>query len=584
MENNNFSSVDTIGDDDGFELLNDLLMREEDENNDIVIDLVDGDYDLDRNMGIEVEPSPGSSVSSSNRKVISPLYTDYSTDTSHPSLGSARGIDSGTNQLIYSSSQTPHGFNVITKRKSTKKSVFNFEELDLSNIPQGQSSISPKSSDPMVPDTGRSLGLDNASSSEDSPEVLSRRILRTRNRNRFHQHEVQLHHQQERHSLTEIDNFESLIPKIASIEEYKEYDEDFKNQLETAGSLQALTLDTGADLDWSLLCDGTLGVILQSPTPRNPRKKQDPGFRGNVEEDPGIEDQEVLQEVHYGINQQSFPSTEFCDSNGPYDPKLDSSPYPPNSNHQFTNQHQSLEWDQSQLNSMGPMYDAPLYVKPEFQISLPSISALQANSALLGAYNNQFPPVPSAPAVTDSSYSLDVPLNITISNTALPLASALNDIVSYQNMVNRKVQEMKFQQHNQYSNIIIPNQNFHQLTQSSRPVGNSSSNTATLQYAVHIPGGQQSASKKSNSSTSSSKRTTMVTKVESGDEDEDSNVTAKKGSTGSSRASKSLAEISRRFVTLYGKDNTMDYISGLIDPDDITGKFALNGVLIYFDY
>lgn len=43
------------------------------------------------------------------------------------------------------------------------------------------------------------------------------------------------------------------------------------------------------------------------------------------------------------------------------------------------------------------------------------------------------------------------------------------------------------------------------------------------------------------------------------------------GGKSKSRASKSLAEISRRFVTLYGKDNTMDYISGLVDPDIITG-------------
>jgi hypothetical protein len=37
------------------------------------------------------------------------------------------------------------------------------------------------------------------------------------------------------------------------------------------------------------------------------------------------------------------------------------------------------------------------------------------------------------------------------------------------------------------------------------------------------------------------------------------------------RASKSLAEISKRFVTHYGKDNILDYIAGNIDPLNVRG-------------
>lgn len=44
-------------------------------------------------------------------------------------------------------------------------------------------------------------------------------------------------------------------------------------------------------------------------------------------------------------------------------------------------------------------------------------------------------------------------------------------------------------------------------------------------------------------------------------------------SIANNRASKSLTEISRRFVIIYGKDNTLDYIAGLVDPTQISGKF-----------
>lgn len=38
----------------------------------------------------------------------------------------------------------------------------------------------------------------------------------------------------------------------------------------------------------------------------------------------------------------------------------------------------------------------------------------------------------------------------------------------------------------------------------------------------------------------------------------------------SGRASKSLSEISKRFVTIYGKDNTLDYIAGKVDPSHVS--------------
>jgi len=42
-------------------------------------------------------------------------------------------------------------------------------------------------------------------------------------------------------------------------------------------------------------------------------------------------------------------------------------------------------------------------------------------------------------------------------------------------------------------------------------------------------------------------------------------------SAANNRASKSLTEISRRFVTIYGRDNTLDYIAGLVDPNQYSG-------------
>lgn len=591
-DHHNIPSLDSIGDDDSFELLNDLLMREEEDAN---IAPINVEVDPERHgMSIEVEPSPGSSVSSSNRKGVSPIYTDYSTDTSHPSLGSARGVDSSSNQLIYSSSQTPHGFNVITKRKSTKKSVFNFEELDLSNLPQ--QSGTPHSSDQTQPDTGRSPVVDHVSSAEDSPEVMSRRILRTRPRNNVQAQQQLLQEvEQQNERFSEVDNIDSIpndgysqllsgdYPDDEQEDDYKEYDEDFKNQLETAGSLQSLTLDTNADFDWSLLCEGALGAMLQSPTPRNPRKKQGPGMHEEVSvaSPPPIPQQQVdymMQQQQQQPIQQSYSAPhEYYDTNQSYN-----SVYYGGQSMPMQQQVEQQHW-QSSGNGMTQVFDAPIYVKPEFPMSLPSISTLQASSSLLGGYNSQFPPVPSAPSVSDANYADDSPINITISNTALPLATALNEMVSYQHMVQRKVQEMKYhqqqqQQQSQHNGMLMQGQGFHPVASaSSRPVSGPSGNTLTLQYTTNMPSAQQnSSSRKSAAGSSSSKRTPAIAKADSHDEDDDSNVAPAKKSgnnnNNSGRASKSLAEISRRFVTLYGKDNTMDYISGLIDPDDVTGN------------
>jgi hypothetical protein len=566
-------TLDTISDNDGFELFKDLLMREE-EGGALSLDI-----DMNPEMDI-VEPSPASSVSSSNRKGVSPIYTDYSTDASHPSLGSARGIDSSSNQLIYSSSQTPHGFNVITKRKSTKKSVFNFEELDLSHLPTTQSS------DPTSQAIAYSPIVDNPSSSEDSPEVVNRRILRTRPRNKTQQQEQQQlqRNQQDLHSFSEIENLNHLQEEhgeknesMMQAEEFQEYDEDFKSQLETAGSLRGLTLDTEADFDWNLLCDsGALGAILQSPTPRNPRKKQDPGMR-DTEDDIALSQDQTSYTMQ---EQQSFASfdgaAEYFEPPSSFSNDVAFPVY--GSEQPFPNE--AAAHNQHWQQPVNPVYDTSLYVKEEFPLSLPSISTLQANSTMLGSYSSQFSSVPSAPPVSDTNFPHDGPLsigNITISNTALPLAAAMNE---YHNMVNRKVQEMKYQQQqSQYRGMIVQNPPSYHHTGAvpTRTVSGPSSNTLTMQmqYTANISTNQHvSVSKRSSLASAASKKApTVVAKTDSNDEDEDSNATAKKGSSSSSsRASKSLAEISRRFVTMYGKDNTMDYIAGLIDPDDITGK------------
>lgn len=77
-------------------------------------------------------PSTTTTNVSAQTTKISPLVMDVlQLEMSRPSINSVRGYDINNNP-VFSSSQTPHDFQVMTKRKTSKKSVFNFENVDVS--------------------------------------------------------------------------------------------------------------------------------------------------------------------------------------------------------------------------------------------------------------------------------------------------------------------------------------------------------------------------------------------------------------------------------------------------------------------
>jgi hypothetical protein len=519
-----------------------------------------------------------SESSQSGGRKMSPLVTtDYMSDVSMPSLGSARGIDSNTNQLVYSSSQTPHGFTVVTKRKSAKKttssnSVFNFEELDLAVLPEaGESAVS----------TARSVSVDSnratftdLSSSEDSPEPIYRRIVKTKPRSR--------------RSISET------LPLLTN--DYVLVEDDFRAEL-NSNNFEGLTLDT-EDIEWSVAEEDCLsGEPLHSPTPRNPRKKQDfseldpianqdVSFGNNNDnEDEGAEvdseddvndetdgmgnDQRDGGDIQLMINNEDLSAgIESPDLEGLDDFVLEDirDIHIQNLLKQQQQYQRFPGSGSSSANTFPTLYFESYHQSA--QVALPSISSFEASRTILS--NLQFPPSLSAQTVglDDNSPS---PMALTISNTALPLAAALHDIAPYRDLMLQQRPILSAATSTATTATSSNNIPQHHLC---------SANTATLQTTSSA-----GTHKKPHSVSKAALKGSLRGKPHATVAEEDFDIAIGKppkppnhsssdssvASSAANRASKSLAEISRRFVTMYGKDNTMDYISGLLNPDDITG-------------
>ena len=538
------------------------------------------------------------SVKNSNlvQPKVSPILTDdYSTEGSHPSLSSVRGVDSN-NEPIYSSSQTPHGFNVITKRKGAKKSVFNFEGLDHVISNNQQDKPSPALSNPGK-ETEESTNDHDGSSPEDSPESVSRRFLRIKPRGRpLNSGSVELGSGQ---GITP-----PSMPKKVKDEILEEIDSqkvvDYNGSDESSSSEQEpdigdlkeenLALDSNyfdEDPGWSGLNTDTIMTLLPSPMPTptvsNPRKKQDAG-----EEHNGVISSSNSS-VNSGNSQQSFPppgmqqfapnhpmqySPDFYQTMQ-YNPVPNGNPMMYNSN-QAMNQMAFQQINQFGMN-MQPNNNIPQN-NMGYPMALPSISVLQANSQVLGPYNAPYP-MQQGNGSPQLGFANNMGMQMSMANNGMPMNS-INELANYQNMAQRKVHELKMQQAYQYNNMAMMQIPYNQPLLQSQPI-NASGNTTTMKLAAGSSQPKKgkrnnNLSKYNNSNNDSSGNMSVSSLTSASDtdqmDDDGPGSGGKKSSpvNTSSRASKSLAEISKRFVTLYGKDNTMDYISGLTDPDDVT--------------
>lgn len=554
-----------------------------------------------------IKEESNSSKGNAPQPKVSPLLTDeYSTDGSHPSLSSVRGLDSN-NQPIYSSSQTPHGFNVMTKRKGPKKSVFNFEGLD--HVITSQSDKpSPSLSNPGKETAEESNNdHDHNSSPEDSPESMSRRFLRTRPRGRPsaggtfelgngdgltppNPHGAPIHVKDE--ILDEI-NEQKVVDYNGSDESSSSDQEAEVIDAVPINGDESLALDTkyfDEDPAWSGLNTDTIMTLLPSPMPTptitNPRKKQDTTTGGNS--DVGIA---MNVQVNNSASQPPFPPPNMQQSFAPNQPVQYSPDYfqqnvnynqMPNNNGMMYNPNPQPQMNQMQYQQMNQYNMNMQPNNMNYPMALPSISVLQANSQVLGPYGAPYPMQQGGNgSPVQMGFNNNMGMQMPMQPNGMPM-NGMSELASYQNMAQRKVHEMKMQQtYPPYNNVNMMQIPYNQpLLQNQQPI-NSSGNTATM---MKLAGGSGRKGKKNhnlskytnnnNNDSSGNMSISSVTSASDTDQldDDGPGSSGKKSSpiNTSSRASKSLAEISKRFVTLYGKDNTMDYISGLTDPDDVT--------------
>eukprot|EP01033_Poteriospumella_lacustris_P015487 gene15487-11078_t len=184
----------------------------------------------------------------------------------------------------------------------------------------------------------------------------------------------------------------------------------------------------------------------------------------------------------------------------------------------LASQLQYYSGDISQLQ-LPSIRNAPPAVIPEtysygFPYGQNPVDAVNNNNNSSSSNNNNFTAPGASPAPNDlpTLQGLPNPANIT-------------EIMNYQALLQRKMDELKQQ-----------------------AAGYDSSHNA----------GYYGGANRSYATASSS--------AQADSDGEDAGTVGKAGS----RASKSLSEISKRFVTIYGRDNTLDYIAGKVNPLDVS--------------
>lgn len=433
-------------------------------------------------LSVRSEQSNHSADSSTSNIKVSPIVTDdKQLGATRPALGSLRGYDEH-NIPVYMSSQTPHDYQVMTKRKTSKKSIFNFEGIDMK--PEPVSSSTDHSSHQNPHQFGFTSQL--PSPSKTGTEGIA---------------------------YTKVDIYVKQEPTVESLDDSKftfdltESVPQFLEGINWNSQNSAMNDDGGGPMLSFQRQNSTrqpLALEVNDEMSKNPRKKQ------------------------LGVNPDSTnnfqPSNLMVFSEPPVTNVTYQHPqYPAEHNQQRWNSNASIP--QSQQTVFNPTY-----------MELPSIRTLQENSQHLSQFTFPTPIITSTPPTsTSTNYDYEA-----FSNFSSP---------DHHSVPSVRV--------NSHAHHIDGASNIHDLQ---------SNYHAILQQKVEA----MKLSQSPNASEALKHRQLREHKQNQQQQQhfEEDNSKAK------NRASKSLAEISRRFVTLYGKDNTMDYISGLVDPDITSGKYA----------
>eukprot|EP01039_Chlorochromonas_danica_P000087 gene87-94_t len=381
---------------------------------------------------------------------------------------SVRGYDLNNNP-VYSSSQTPYGFQAITKRKPAKKnrpSVFNFEGFDDVIEKENARSID---SCPEDVSTGDSITGGMSSPDEDgiSGGNETRRFLRTGR------------HQQAVNALTEEEDTPVAAHMPArQLNTYESLDDTtFKKAI-------ACTVETSRVIEVSKRWDELSPMVAES----NPRKKTSSYTDNSL-----------------GVNPENMTYAPFNSPAGYY------SNIPPTyPSEAYVYPLQAYGTTQEQV--YGTPHEQAYCV--DQNMTLPSIHALQSQASM-----NVFPPQQAALGLHLQQVTPSVP---TSGYVVHPVEATLP--------------------------IVFDNELKDCATETD--------------YGLE---------------TSFASMGDDVDQFGTGEGDGEGEGEGNKGKGKEkvgSRAGKSLAEISKRFVSIYGTENAMDYIAGQLPPNDVTDAIA----------
>lgn len=459
-----------------------------------------------RSQTSQMSNHSGASTSSLNPKV-SPIDTELA--ASRPAMSSLRGYDANNNP-IYTSSQTPHDYQVMTKRKVSKKSVFNFEGVDIKH-----EEVPPVHSYPLAP-AGPPITGGIAYQGKEKPYAAP--VM-----------------DDDVHFLADI-NWNS------------------QNSQNSQNSLAGISGE--ADMPMNVVID-QVALMNEDIATKNPRKKQ----LG------GVGDTGMSQQPQHQHHQQQQPQQQpiYEQARPVYRSEMNYSQVNNNglqNNMMFNNSNNNNNYMEYNQVSMGnnpnqwgnyqPQPPNPPQMNLLSQHSEPMFTQTPLVYSQVPQSIGGLPSIPPQNAVTSSNFAPSFPFSIPNINTTTPSSydsDSYNSspVHSQSSNANQSMLEL----HSNYHAILQQKVEALKLNQTPNAQDNRARNSITSK--VHTPLQINLQSKLSNPSSQSSPLVEDDSKARN-------------------RASKSLAEISRRFVSLYGKDNTMDYISGLIDPNDVSGK------------
>jgi hypothetical protein len=507
-----------IGDDEDDDAYLDMVM----ENLSNMISPKNSSMTVDSNVS-----PPTSTTSTSHNAKISPLITDAESIQIVESATSLRGVDANNNP-IYATSQTPYGFSAMTKRKTSKKSVFNFEGFELPEYKSSDVSSRDEQPSGIIP-----MAMDTPP--DDSPQSVHRRYLRAKPRGfgteASKQKTTKSKHNDLRMELqsSSMDISNSTGTKPKGLYGFDSMDETaLKSNIEYFNEKEYLDA-----LKWNVLSPSSQQPVI--PTPKNPRKKAD--IRSGETNVPFSILDPHQQHALY-MQQQQHLMASGISTNYPHQQQPGGQPAPIT----YPGQQQAYlgYYGQAGLNyGLNQASDAlrAAWMNPSQSSQIPPRSDLTSQ---LQYYSGdisqlQLPSIRNAPpAVIPENVTYGFPLGYSGINSMIPgngfigqvssgysdsISSNISEMMSYQALLQRKMQELK-QQTGGFDNSHAGNMH------------TASAATASAHDSDGEDGGKNSSS--------------------------------------GGRASKSLSEISKRFVTTYGKDNTLDYIAGKVHPSEFS--------------